>query len=225
MGSKIKEIIEFPDRKIWEQYGKVTGYCNKEFGWNKYDLVRKAMTVTNLGMIGFGSCGAIFGAEIGSSLTIGAGGLIATLQLPIYYSDKKQSIEEEKKEYKIMEKTGAVKKPVFRPTLPIFLGVSLWSIESGIDSLVNGTKVPEKLSSVFSSEEYGVIDGLLALTIGTALLGMVSKKYFQDQIMTPPKKKQGFWKTIYDKIRGKTEVPQLEPASEQEYQSLEDLAA
>ena len=53
-----------------------------------------------------------------------------------------------------------------------------------------------------------------------------SRDYFQSQIMTPPKKKKSFFKTVYEKITGKIPtIPQLDPAKPNRSQSIDDLVA
>src|SRR3989344_8682973 len=106
------------DEVIWKQYEKVTQYCNKEFGWNKYDLVGKANVGTAISAVGTGVYGTLEGYLDSSPVLAISHLFVPTMALGIYYTLKKNIGVWEKRERHQME-NGMIKAPQFKALRPM----------------------------------------------------------------------------------------------------------
>lgn len=221
---RLVDILKRADKKIWEQYETVTNYCNKEYGWNNYDLARKMHALEWGGTVCMGSYIAISGITMESVASIVLGGLLSLASIPVYYSNKQKCDDLESSAHKLYEDTGTVTQPIFKPLRPLLVGLSTYCLGSGFYQLIHGREVPEQIP--MTADEYNLIAGMIAVGISSSLFATESAEYFKDQIFNGPTKKKGFLKTLYEKVTGKlqpTPVPQLEPVKPTEYQSIDNI--
>lgn len=217
LAEKLTEL----DEKILHGYEKVTNYCDKEYGWNKYDLARKANTLNYAASLSVGAGWTLEGV-LGDDLTTTVFATLTSLVILGAYSVSKKILEEkEKTEIGLLAQSGAVNKPNFRPARPVislgslsFLGALTYSKFTG------GSTVPRGNS--LSPEAYGRLESFFWAMLTLSYAFAISRSYFEDQIMTPPKKKKSVWKAISEKFTEKVQVsvPQLEA----KYQSIDDVA-
>jgi len=215
------------DKTIWHGYEKVTNYCNQEFGWDKYSLAKGANLGQSISYFGGGLYFFIEGLQSGNNGSLMIGGMSSLYALGSFYVDNRDLQKDEKKEIALLEKTSATTLPRFKPSRPvIFVGLSAFG-GYYLHSYATQQELPPELSPL-SSQEYNLFGALIMASFLSSNLFRVCKSYFQDQIMTPPKKKKKVLKTLYQKVKGKAravQVPQLEPVKEPtKCQSIDDLA-
>lgn len=211
------------DKYIWTGFEKVTQYCNKEYGWDKYDLAKGMVSSTagsllgagvytsTLSVIGDTSFGAGFGVGVGVGL-----GLVALLARNV---GKQISDIVEYHELKDLEQ-GVVFQPVFKAIRPI----TAFSLTT-IPIVLNQLDAPPAYLQI-SDEKYNALSSLVFACYSAVSFFGFSALYFLDQIPTPPKKKKSVFKTLYEKVAGKLQpapVPQLQPAKPTRYQSIDDM--
>lgn len=194
------------DEKIWKQYEKITQYCNKEYGWNKYDLASKASLGTAISHLSGSVYMLIDGLQTSNMFftTLGIAGSL--LSIPSYYFSKKDYERNEAAEIRRFESGGALPSSVSKPYRPLNFAVAaeFFSVTGGYMF----SDFPQ------SSEEHNTLWMLISLAFGSYFICHPSESYFSDQIMTPPKKKKKVLKTLYEKVTGKFQaapVPQSEP--------------
>ena len=212
--------LEELDQAIWKQYEKVTNYCNKEYGWNKYDLARLSNSADNCSYLGAGVYLAITGYNGSSVTSFIVGALVVPFSMLNYHGQKKSLTRDEELEGKLLEITGAAKPVVYKSWRPLNFGLVAYSAYRAYSSFTGGQQLPESFS--MSPEEYNNLSGMSMALLTSFFFFQTSKKYFQDQIMTPPKKKKSVLKSLYEKAAGKLPAapqPQLEPTK---YQSIDD---
>ena len=203
------------DEAIWKQYEKVTQYCNKEYGWNKYDLATRAALGSSISYLGAGVYMFIYGFQTSNMFftTLGiTGSLVA---IPNYYVSKKGNEQKEAMEIKRLENSGVLPFPTFKPYRAFnFAFAALLCSFAGLRMF---NDFPQH------NEEKNTLWTIINLALGTYYVFRPSESYFRDQIMTPPKKKKKVLKTLYEKVTGKFQpapAPQLEPTK---YQSIDDV--
>ncbi|MEK6940254.1 MAG: hypothetical protein AABX31_06020, partial [Nanoarchaeota archaeon] len=152
------KLIEL-DQYFWKQHEKVTHYCNREYGWNKYDLVRKANLATYGSMFGEGTYLAI-GGLVGDSLGSAAlGGILSLVAAGAYSLSKKVIDRKEAREINLLIESGATEEPHFEAYRPASLfGFSLLHTYLAVSSFTGQFPVPEGLS--VSPVEYNNLSGL-----------------------------------------------------------------
>ena len=210
------------DQYIWTQHEKVTNYCNREYGWNKYDLARKTHACQIASFSAIPVYTSLQGIEGNNASMIIAGAALGLLTVGLHYSGRFRIKREEEKEIKLLERTGAVNEPQFSAFRPAW---SLqWAAIFGYYTYTYATNQntpPEGLA--LSSEEYNLFNSLMWASGFISNIFETSKQYFLDQIMTPPKKKKSVLKAIAEKVKGKLQAapqPQLAPTK---YQSIDRL--
>ena len=216
--------LEELDEAIWKQYEKVTQYCNKEFGWNKYDLAQKSNTAFVAAFVGEniywgleGVLGSSPGTLIGTIVNVSLGGFA-------FYSMRKNLHSQEKREESQLEE-GIIFPPHRRFWRPLAFSFPLWKSAKSVYDFCGHKQLPEYMNKI-SHENYNLLEGLASACSALAIFFLLSATYFGDQIPTLPKKKKSFLKAIGEKITGKiSDVPQLEPVKETKYQSIDDMVA
>ena len=219
----VEKLTEL-DESIWKQHEKVTRYCNREYGWNKYDLVRKTLFATTASYLGEMTYMALGGIDEDRSYPIVIGGFFSLLTIVSYPLLMKSINEKEEREIKLLERTGATIEPVFKATRPAYSSaLGALCAYMAYFSFTKQLGLPEDVS-----EQYHQTTGLFFSAGFIWNIFRTSKSYFEDQIMTPPKKKKSVLKTIYEKVIRKFQVapvPQLEPVKPIKYQSIDDAVA
>lgn len=214
------------DEAIWKQYEKVTNYCNREYGWNKYDLARKTNTGMGISAVGTGVYGALEGMLASSPALIGTNLFCPMIAIGSYYLLKIRDEYQEKKEISQLEQLGdAIPAPQFYFSRPLVGGVGVFlGLVVSITSFLGLDKMSESLKPL-SQDNYNTLGGLQGLGLASMVFFVVSTSYFEDQITTPPKKKKSVFKTVYEKVTGRIPtIPQLEPVKEPtKYLSINDV--
>lgn len=211
------------DQYIWTQHEKVTHYCNKEFGWDKYDLARKANTSQTAFLSGAAIYLTLMGIEGKDMATVAVSAVWSLLGVGLHYHDNDSIKRREKDESKTLERTGAISKPEFNALRPAWFLFGSAILGQYIYTSVTQQNSPPVNTSL-SLEEYHSLSSL----VGVSLLGFhifaTAKEYFLDQIITPPKKKKSVLKTLYEKVKGKVPaVPQLDSVKPTGYQSIDEV--
>ena len=211
------------DEAIWKQYEKVTNYCNREYGWNKWDLANIANGGRSASLLGMGVYETIFGLNNGTMYDLAIGAVMGVLAVAGYNGRKKAYGSLEEKELKKLEKTGAAEPIQFNPYRPLFFGISIWATYiAGSVFFGDSQDTFLELNSYLGDNRTTI--GLMYTTLSAYEIFFLSEKYFQDQIMTPPKKKKSVLKTLYEKLTGKIPaVPQLQPVKPNRYQSIDNV--
>ncbi len=210
------------DQVIWKQYEKVTQYCNKEFGWNKYDLARKTNTGMGISAAGAGVYGVLEGVLGSSPATVGASLFCPMVGIGYCYLTKIIINESQEKEEISQLEKGVVHAPEPRAYRPLLLGAGFLNLFLSISSFLGLQEVPETLKPL-SQDNYNILGGLYGLALASMVFFVASTDYFSEQIMTPPQKKKSVLKAITEKVTAKLQpayVPQLEEAK---YQSIDDV--
>jgi len=208
------------DEAIWKKYERVTHYCNKEFGWNKYDLTRKTNAALCASLLGeFTFCG-IGGVTESSPFKAAVGGIMSLLVIAAYPTAQKRIQKKEEEEVNLLVKTGATTEPQFTAWRPaLFISYSLFCSHLAYLGFTGQLSVPSKTS--LSQEQYDTTSALFFTAAFFVGIFRTSKSYLLDQIMTPPKKKKSVLKAITEKVTGTVPaVPQLE---ETRYQSIDNI--
>ncbi len=203
------------DEKIWKQYEKVTNYCNKEYGWNKYDLATRSALGSSISMLGAGVYMLIDGFQTSNMVYTTIGITASLLAIPFYHVRKKSYGRQEAAEIKLLENGGALVSPTSKPYRPFNFGFAAFFFSSAELRMLGD--FPQ------SNEEQNTLMMCVGLAWGCYYVCYPSESYFKDQIMTPPKKKKSVLKTLYQKVTGKIQPapqPQLEPTK---YQSIDDV--
>ena len=217
---KLTELDEY----IWKQHEKVTQYCNKEYGWDKYDLARKSNKGMAVSWVGSATYSALEGVLGSSPSFVGAGIFSLAVAGASYYFLEQFFQRHEKMELKRLE-CNTMSAPHFLAWRPIVLPLAALTYAiAGIFSFLGYSGVPESLK--ISQEQYHLLNGLDRSFYASTHVFLTSTLYFADQIMTPPKKKRSVLKTLYEKAKGKLEpvsVPQLEPVKPTRYQSIDEV--
>ncbi|MEK6809162.1 MAG: hypothetical protein AABY40_00650 [Nanoarchaeota archaeon] len=190
------------DKAIWQKYETVTQYCNKEYGWNKYNLTRSMDSAMVASLLVGGTYDLSFGVRDNNSDGITLGAIMLLSALYAGHKFKDQQHYREKKEDRLLESTGAGLTPRFSALRPI---AAAWSV------VLSSFGFYHKSPSSFLA------------SIGVATIFAISGTYFIDQIMTPPKKKKTIPQTIKEKITGNVAVPQLELVKPTKYQSIDEV--
>jgi|SRR3989344_1952783 len=207
----VDKLMEL-DKSIWKQHEKVTQYCNKEFGWNKYDLARKAQTGATGSMVGAGTYNSLLALYTHSVSEIIGGAVLISLGYLLHRNVTEVLNHNEKVETEMLQRRGLVKKPEIKASrAATFVGVSiftgaLFSFFYSASAEGDGEKVRRLL-------ELGSI-GYFFFSFFCS-----SRNYFADQIMAPPTKKKTIPQAIKEKITG-VEVPRLEQA---QYHSIDNI--
>ena len=210
------------DEAIWKQYEKVTNHCNREYGWDKYDLARKSNKGMVVSWVGSATYSALEGVLGSSPSFVGAGIFNLALAGASYYFLEQFFQRHEKTELKMLE-CNMMSAPHFLAWRPIVLPLMALNYAiAGVFSFLGYSGVPESLK--ISQEQYNLLNGLNHSFYTSTHVFLTSTFYFTDQIMTPPKKKKSVLKTLYEKITGKIPaVPQLEPVKPTRYQSIDEV--
>jgi len=198
------------DQYIWKQHEKVTQYCNKELGWDKYDLAGKSFNGATLSFAGIGIYLGVAGIETQHYGMLGLTGLFSVISYASNFFVQKELAYKKEKELEQLIESSAVNKPNFGPERPMALTQALTCSVAG----------PYFISHSYNSA--GTAFGLALSMCGLGILSVISSLYFNDQIMTPPKKKKTIPQAIKEKITGKVAVPQVEEA---QYRAVEDIVA
>lgn len=203
------------DQYIWKQYEKVTQYCNRKYGWDKYDLKTISEKTVAVAFAGAGTYETIIGFSINSLPFLAIGLLTGAGSIHQYFKVEADNKKERKEELEQISRTGAVKEPRFSFERPTLLAGSTVFDGVGVAVLYASDNGPATAL------------GLLGIALGASVLNIAVSSYFQDQILTPPKKKKSVFKTFYEKVTGKLQPapPQLEPVRPNKYQSIDDLVA
>lgn len=206
------------DEKIWKQYEKVTNYCNKEFGWNKYDLANKCLLGESAGMLGTGFYMGLDGVKEGNPFWGTIGVLTSLLSMAYYRVYKYRHEILENREIKLLQ-DGVVYSPKFKASrsLQLLSTIPLTSIAAYFLSASEPESTPYK-------GHFSVI-GLYGIALSLLYFSQASKSYFQDQIMTPPKKKKSVLKSLYEKAMGKFQTVPVPQSGLTKHQSIDDLIA
>jgi len=216
---KLTELDEY----IWKQYEKVTQYCHKEYGWNKYDLASKTLAGETASLSGSSTYIFLTGIEGNDTIAITGGAVVGLVAVSNHYLKRNLIKRKEEREIKLLERTGAVNEHWFNALRPAMaLG---WTAIFGYFAytFATGQYHPPPESSSLSSEEYDLFSSLTLTSMFAFHIFKTSTDYFLDQIMTPPAKKKSVLKTLYEKVTGKlqvTPVLQLEP---NKYHTIEDI--
>ncbi len=203
------------DEAIWKQYEKVTQYCNKEYGWNKYDLATRAALGASISYFGASVYTLIYGFQTSNMISTTVGVMGSLVGIRYDYSRKKDYEIEEAIEIRRFESDGAIPSPQSKPYRPLEFGLASFFFSFA------GLRIFS--DSQQSSEEHNALGTMISLALGIYFVFDASESYFLDQIMAPPKKKKSVLKTLYEKVTGKiqpTPAPQLEPTK---YQSIDDI--
>ena len=212
------------DEAIWEQYEKVTQYCNKEFGWDKYDLMKASSGLTSASFFGANFYMSLAGWQWDNPRLASVGTFGAAVGIGLYYLNRSEINETEKKEVASLH-NGVIKKPIFGPKRPSLFTYNSIFYSYFLYRFATKQGFPDSLglNTSLSSDE-----NILGALVSTSLLFLTffgtCKLYFSDQIPTPPQKKKSVLKTLYEKTIGKLQVapqPQLEP----KYESIDDVVA
>lgn len=107
------------DQAIWKQYEKVTQYCNKEYGWNKYDLMRKANSGAAAFSFGEGVYASALGVISDDGTALGFGLTIGITSMLVYYLGKNRIERRENFEKKLLEGSNFTLQPHFWAGRPI----------------------------------------------------------------------------------------------------------
>ena len=213
------------DKYIWKQHEKVTSYCNKEYGWNKYDLVRKANIAMFGSLLGGGTYMSLMGGGDNLGVTV-LGGTLSLLAVGTYPTSKKIINIEEAVDTELLIYYGATREPRFGAYRPASLVASLLLTASFATAFFTGQLHIITEKSPISQEEFNQLGGLAAIATFCGYIFWGMKSYFQDQIMTPPKKKKSVLKSLSEKATEKIQpapVPQLEPVKPTKYQSIDNI--
>jgi len=214
------------DQYIWKQHEKVTNYCNKEYGWNKYDLARKmlaAETISNIGVGTYFSLGGFLGDNPTQS-AIGAG--LALIVGGVYSLRKKRLDNREEREINQILRSGATEQPTFSAIRPAFYLIETVFFGYLTSKFFLNQQVNPPESLTLSPEQYTNLGRLLGACVMLGLQFEICKDYFLDQIMTPPKKKKSVLKSLYEKATEKLQpapVPQLVPIKPNRHQSIDNI--
>ena len=114
------------DKYVWKQYEKVTQYCNKEYGWDKYDLERKSNKAMVASGVGVGFYNTLEGYLGSSPIHIGVGLTVTAFVGGLYYLIEGSSKRKEAEEIKKLERgNGTVSAPQFLAWRPPYFGTLL----------------------------------------------------------------------------------------------------
>jgi len=215
----LTEKLEELDHSVWKQYEKVTHYCNTEFGWNKYDLIKKAATGISISAVGTSVYGILEGYLVSSPALAVSHLFSPAMALSISYIINRTVDSFEKNERHKLEK-GIIEAPKFKAWRPLLFPVMNLNAITSIASFLGYPKISENIS-LLTQKNYHLLEGLRNAGMASMLFFACSASYFKDQIMTPPKKKKTIPQAIKEKITEKIEtVPQLEEAK---YESIDDI--
>ena len=78
---KLTELDEY----IWKQYEKVTQYCHKEYGWNKYDLASKTLAGETASLSGSSTYIFLTGIEGNDTIAITGGAVVGLVTVSNHY--------------------------------------------------------------------------------------------------------------------------------------------
>lgn len=207
------DTLNAVDEAVWRKYETVTQYFHKEFGWDKFDLARKANGAYLAAAVGNGFYEGLEGALGSSSINYATAGILLALPGMVYAINRLALNYEEKEERSSLERLGVAEIPRAHAWRPIF-GALLPLL--GIAAYFGNDKVPEHLS--LSLESYKRIEGLQFICSNLQHFFVFSYFYFTDQVLTPPTKKKSILKTLYEKVAGKFQVspqPELQPTQRQ----------
>src|SRR3989344_9305255 len=168
------------DEAIWKQYEKLTHYCNKTFGWDKFDLAKKANGAYLVSGVGYGFYEGLEGALGSSSENYVTAGIFAASAGMLYAINRMALTFREQRERSYFERSGVAEAPQAKAWRPLFGALLPFGIAIGLASYLGDDKVPENLA--LSLESYNRLDGLQSICNNLQTFFFISYFYLADQI-------------------------------------------